>query len=129
MRLGWMRLRWPMSAGASATSRRTRLPPPRWPPTQARPSFSRFSSYSRATLICNIRFPGGDVLMKGSGVGVLGESLAQLAVAEHLRQLRKDLQMLLGGLFRNQQHENQSDRLAVGCVEGHCIGQAHEGAY
>src|SRR3954470_11340245 len=100
-----MRLRWPMRAGASFTSRRTRVPPPRWPPTQARPSFSRLSSYSRATLICNMRLPRGDVLMKGGDVSIAGEALAQLAIAEHLRQFGKDLQVLFGGLFRHQQHE------------------------
>ena len=37
--------------------------------------------------------------------------------------------MLLGGLFRHQQHEGHAHRLAVGSVEGHRAGDADECAH
>src|SRR6266496_4352209 len=107
-RLGWMRLRWPTSA--------------------ANPSLSRLSSYSCATLICNMGLPGGDVLMERARVGVGRELAAQLAVAQHLRELRQDSKVLFGRLLGHQQHENEIDGLAVGGVEGHGLSEAHKSA-
>src|SRR5258707_2329319 len=127
MRLGWMRLRWPTSAATPALSRRNRVAPPAFPPIQASPSFSRLSSYSCATLICNMRLPGGDVLMQRARIGVGREFLAQLAVAQHLCELGQDAQVLLGRLFRHQQQEDQTDGLAVGRVERNRLRQAHKG--
>src|SRR5450631_2552197 len=43
--------------------------------------------------------------------------VAKRLLAEHLRQLGKKLQMLLGRLLRHQQDEHLIDRLAVGRVE------------
>src|SRR5262245_35076131 len=117
MRFGWMRLRWPTNAADSVASARMTAPPPDFPPIQASSSFSAASSYSRATLVCNIRLPRGDELVEGGGVGDRGEALAQLPVAEHLRQLAEDLEMLLGRLLRHEQHEDQVHRAAVGRVE------------
>src|SRR6266571_3423818 len=105
-RLGWMRLRWPTSAAASVLSRRSRVAPPAFPPSQANPSLSRLSSYSCATLICNMGLPGGDVLMERARVGVGRELAAQLAVAQHLRELRQDSKVLFGRLLGHQQHEH-----------------------
>jgi hypothetical protein len=36
--------------------------------------------------------------------------------------------VLLGGLLRHEQHEDQAHRVAVGCVERHRLRQPHEGA-
>src|SRR5258705_8999538 len=117
MGLGWMRLRWPPSAATPALSRRSQAAPPAFPPIQASPSFSRLSSYSCATLICNMRLPRGDVLMERARIGAGREFLAQLAVAQHLCELGQDAQVLLGRLLRHQQQEHEADGLAVGGVE------------
>src|SRR6267378_679058 len=126
MRLGWMRLRCPTSAATPVLSRQSLVAPPAFPPIQANPSLSRLSSYSCATLICNMRLPGGDVLMQRARIGVGREFLAQLAVAQHLCELGQDAQVLLGRLFRHQQQEDQADGLAVGRVERNRLRQAHE---
>src|SRR5919109_2024248 len=106
MLFGWVRLRWPMTEAACAASRRTVVPPSR-PAIQASASASRVSSCSRATLTCSIRLPGGDELVQGGRVGRPAHGFAQGLVAEHLRELGEDLQMLLGGLLRDEQHEHQ----------------------
>src|SRR6195256_2247188 len=110
MRLGWMRLRWPTSAAAPVLSRQSLVAPPVFPPIQANPSLSRLSSYSCATLICNMRLPGGDVLMKRARIGVGREFLTQVAVAQHLCELGQDAQVVLGCLLRDQQQEHDADR-------------------
>src|SRR5438105_5705706 len=127
MLLGWVRLRWPMREAACAASRRTVVPPSR-PAIQASESASRVSSCSRATLTCSIRLPRGDQLVQGRRVGGLAHRFAQRLVAEHLRELGQDLQMLFGRFFRNQQHEHQRHRAAVGRVEGHRLREADERA-
>src|SRR5258705_7870182 len=96
--LGWVRLRWPISAAAAADSRRTAVRPSR-PATQASESASRLSSCSCATLTCSIRLPSGDDLVERRRVGGAGERLAQRAVAEHLRQFGEDLEVFLGGVL------------------------------
>src|SRR6266496_2310163 len=128
MRLGWMRLRCPTSAATPVLSRQSLVAPPAFPPSQANPSLSRLSSYSCATLICNMGLPGGDVLMERARVGVGRELAAQLAVAQHLRELRQDSKVLFGRLLGHQQHENEIDGLAVGGVEGHGLSEAHKSA-
>src|SRR2546427_10897790 len=127
MLLGWVRLRWPISDAALAASRRTAVPPSR-PAIQASDNASRLSSCSRATLTCSIRLPRRDQLVKGTGVRRPAHRLAQRLVAEHLRELGKDLQVLLGRLFGNQQHEYQADGIAVGGVEGHRLRGPQERA-
>src|SRR5213593_1276270 len=126
MRLGWMRLRWPTSAATPVLSRQSLIAPPAFPPIQANPSLSQLSSYSCATLICNMRLPGGDVLMKRARVGIGRKFLAQVTVAQHLRELGQDTQVLLGRLFRHQQQEHETDGFAVGRVEGNRLCQAHK---
>src|SRR5215470_3135806 len=121
-----MRLRWPTSAATSVLSRRSSVAPPAFPPIQASPSFSRLSSYSCATLICNMRLPGGYVLMYRACIGIVEESLAQFPVAQHLSELRKHAQVLLGCLLGYQEQEHQGGRLAVGRVERHRLGEADE---
>src|SRR5262245_15977358 len=127
MLLGWVRLRWPISAAAAAASLRTAVPPSR-PAIQASESASRLSSCSRATLTCSIRFPRGDELVQLRGARGARHGLAQRAVGEHLRQLGKDLQVLLGRLLGNEQHESEADRLSVGRVERHRLRQAEQRA-
>src|SRR5213078_4285857 len=126
MRFGWMRLRCPTSVATPVLSRQSLVAPPAFPPIQANPSLSRLSSYSCATLICNMRLPGGDVLMKRARVGIGRKFLAQLAVAQHLCELGQDAQVLLGRLFRHQKQEHEADGLAVGRVEWNRLCQAHE---
>src|SRR5215472_2706176 len=129
MRLGWMRLRCPTSAATSVLSRRSGVAPPALPPIQASPSFSLLSSYSCATLICNMRLPGGDVLVNRARVRIARELLAELAIAEHLGKLREHAQVLLGRLLGNEKKEHQVHRLAVGRIERHGLGEANECAH
>src|SRR2546430_6565965 len=125
MRLGWMRLRCPTSAATPVLSRQSLVAPPAFPPIQASPSLSRLSSYSCATLICNMRLPGGDVLMQSARIGGGREFLGHAPVAQHLCELGQDAQGLLGRLLRHQQQEHQIDRLAVGCVGRNPFRPAH----
>src|SRR5262245_1723416 len=118
MRFGWMRFRWPTNAADSVASWRMTAPPPALPRIQESRSRSRLSSWSRATLVCNIRLPRGDVLVERGRVRRGGKALPQIAVAEHLRELGQDLEMLLGRLLRHEEHEDQVDRAAVGRDEG-----------
>src|SRR5581483_4299711 len=119
--------RWPISEAAATASRRTAVPPSR-PATQASESASRLSSCSRATLTCSIRLPVGDELVERRRVGGGAHGVAQRAIAEHLRELGKDLQVLLGRLFGHEEHEDEGDRRAVGRVERNRLCQADEGA-
>src|SRR5579859_1831376 len=125
MLFGCVRLRWPISDAESAASRRTALAAPR-PATHASDSGSRLSSCSRATSTCSIRLPCADQLMQGRCIGRLPHRLAQALVAEHLRKLRKDLEMLLGRLLGHKQHEDQRHGLAVGRIERHGLRQAEK---
>ena len=52
---------------------------------------------------------------------------AEGVVGEHLGDLRQDLQVLLGDVVRDQQEEQQVDRLAVRRLERDRLGQAHKG--
>src|SRR5215510_14680363 len=126
MRFGWMRFRWPTNAADSVASWRMTAPPPALPRIQESRSRSRLSSWSRATLVCNIRLPRGDVLVERGRVRRGGKALPQIAVAEHLRELGQDLEMLLGRLLRHEEHEDQVDREAIGRVEGHRHLEAQE---
>src|SRR6267378_2630173 len=129
MRFGWMRLRWPTSAATPVLSRQSRVAPPAFPPIQASPSFSRLSSYSCATLICNMRLPGSDVLMDGACVGIFREPCPQLAVAQHLGKLREHAQMLLRRLLGHEEQEHQTHRFSVGRVERHRLSEAHKSTH
>src|SRR5437899_11132498 len=126
MRLGWMRLRWPTSAATPVLSRQSLVAPPVFPPIQANPSLSRLSSYSCATLICNMSLPGVEAIMKRARIGVCRKFLAQLTAAQHLCELGQYAQVLLGRLFRHQQQEHEADGLAVGRVERNRLCQTHK---
>src|SRR5689334_18435408 len=121
-----MRLRCPTSDATSVLSRLSGVAPPAFPPTQASPSFSRLASYSCATLICNMRLPSGDVLVKRARVRIAGKLRAQLAVAQHLGELGEHAQMLLGRVLGHEQQKHEADRFAVGRVERHGLGEANE---
>src|SRR5437879_13893642 len=119
MLLGWVRLRWPTREAALAAPRRTAVPPSR-PAIQASDVAARLSSCSRATVTCSIRLPRRDQLVKGPGVRRPAHRLAQRLVAEHLRELGKDLQVLLGRLDRKSTRLNSSHRCisyAVFCLK------------
>src|SRR5664279_1885229 len=66
--------------------------------------------------------------MQRRGVRSGGELFTKNPVGEHLRQLGEQLQMVLVGGFRHQQHKYQADRLAVGCVKLHRRLEANERA-
>ena len=68
-------------------------------------------------------------LVQGCAVGRRRHGVAQRAVAEHLGEFGKDLQVLLGRVLGYQQREDQPDGLAVGRFEGHRLRQAHERAH
>src|SRR6185503_7243775 len=104
MLLGWVRFRWPISAADATASRCTEALLSR-PAIQASESASLFASCNRVTLTCRIRLPGGYELVQGACVARRGHRVAQHAVAEQLRQLGEDLQVLLGGLLGDQENE------------------------
>src|SRR5258706_1619553 len=121
-----MRLRSPTSAATSPLSRLRRVAPPALPPIQASPSLSRLSSYSCAMLICNMRLPCGDVLVESTGIGLVGELVAQFPVTEHLRELGKDAQVQLGRLFGYEKQKDQIHRVSVRSIECHGPCEADE---
>src|SRR5689334_22231299 len=129
MRLGWMRLRCPTSAATSVLSRRSGVARPALPPIQASPSFSLLSSYSCATLICNMRLPSGDVLVDGARVRIARELFSEIAVAQHLGKLGEHAEVLLGCLLGHEEQEHQAHRLAVGRVERNRLREANEGSH
>src|SRR5260221_3104849 len=55
-----------------------------------------------------------------------GELLAKRLVTEHLRELRQQLKVFLGGVFRHQQHEYLRHRPAVGSVERDRLLRSYE---
>jgi hypothetical protein len=56
----------------------------------------------------------------------MSPALAHFAVRQQLGNFRKNFQVLLGGLLRHQQEDQQRYRLAVGRFERNGFGQAHE---
>src|SRR5204863_271067 len=127
MAFGWVRLRWPISEADAAASRRTAEALSR-PATQVSDSASRLSSCSRATSTCSIRTPSGDQVVQVGRVGGLDHRLAQRLVAEHLRELGEDLQVLFRRLLRHQQHEGEADGIGVRRVERHRLAETEERA-
>lgn len=57
------------------------------------------------------------------------EQFAEGLVAEHLGELGENLQMMFVGLLRNQQHKQQTNRLAIGRIELHGLGESDESAH
>src|SRR5690606_36430109 len=119
---------WPISPSGELEMRSgaiLRAPPAR-PATHSSWSFSRLTSNSRAALRCGMGSPFADQPMDFVHVAFGEQLVAQRLVAEHLRQLGKDLQVQVGGLFGNQEDEDQVHRLAVRRIEGNWLAQAHE---
>src|SRR3989338_4542428 len=81
------------------------------------------SSNSCRTLTCLMEtsrraVPVVEQLMNTGAVFAGEQAIAELRVAEHLRQFREDLQMQIGGALGYQQHENQISRLAARRIKG-----------
>src|SRR5436190_1663708 len=127
-RNGWMKFMWPTwpIVGLSAASPvSTRLPPSR-PAIQRSCRRSWLSATSRSTLTCR-RCVSADTSGHGDPaayriprrrrVGRGGKTLAERALAEHLRELGEQLEVLLGRVLRHEQHEHLVDRATVGRVE------------
>ena len=66
--------------------------------------------------------------MQRRRVGRRRERLAEPLLGEHLGELGEELQVLLGRVLRNEQHEDVADRAAVGRVERDRRLEAREGA-
>src|SRR5688572_1884650 len=124
-----MKLRWPISPFEESlvSSLLRSLVPPRRPATQASLSFSLLSSNNRAMLSCGMGLPVGDDLVQFCGRAHAHKTLAQRFVAEHLRELGKDLQVQIAGAVRHEQHEYQADVLPVRCIERYRLLHPHEG--
>src|SRR3989338_840889 len=65
-------------------------------------------------------------LMNAGAIFAGEQAIAELRVAEHLRQLPKNLQMQIGGALGYQQHKNKIYRLAVRCIKGNRVSGFHE---
>src|SRR4051812_23127255 len=66
--------------------------------------------------------------MQDARIGRRAHRVAQSLVAEHLRELGENLQVLFGRLLRNEQHEDQRHRMAVGRIERYWLGEAEQPA-
>src|SRR3972149_11255979 len=123
-----MKLRWPISPRDESlvSSLLRTLAPPLRPATHSSFSFSRLPSNNRAMLTCAMRLPVGYQLVHLRRGGCARHPLAERLVAEHLRQLGEDLQVHVGRAVRNQQHEYEPHRLAVGGIELDRVVHAHQ---
>src|SRR5262250_1274268 len=72
------------------------------------------------------RLPGAEQRLELVRRRRRGETLAECTLEEHRGNLREQLQMQLGGLFGNEEHEDLAHRLAVRGIEGNRRFQAHE---
>src|SRR5512143_298672 len=146
IRNGWMKFMWPTwpIVGLSAASPvSTRLPPWR-PATHVMPRRCWLSAKNFSTLTCRImapsaltyvlpllrsrNLPAAEHVVDRLRVRRGGEALAERLLREHLREFGEELQMLLGGVLGDEQHEHLRDRLAVGRVEGDRCAQPRERA-
>src|SRR5690349_11822780 len=130
-----MKFMWPTrpTVGFSAASPVITRLPPLLPAAQAKLSFAWLSEKSCSTLICGMEAvrvaEGGDCTQPGPftlrrpALEYLvqrdrrrrgQQALALRLVAEHLRELRQDLQMPVGRLLRHEQREDRRHPAAVG---------------
>ncbi len=65
--------------------------------------------------------------MKGLTIFFSVEAFTRVPVGQQLRYLRQDFQMLLRGLFGNEQEDQQRHRLPIRRLESDRLSQAHEG--
>src|SRR3989338_7237130 len=70
--------------------------------------------------------PVVEQLMNAGAVFAGEQAIAELRIAEHLRQLTEDLEMQIGGALGYQQHENQIYRLAVRRIKWNRVGGFYE---
>src|SRR5258706_7577533 len=128
---GWMRFRCPMrpTPGLCRISPLNSRSLPATPAAHARPRRSRRASNSRCTLSRGIGRPLGDQPVGRLDVGRRGERLAQARVAEHLRELREELEVGLRRMLRDEHREHQPHGLAVGRLERDRGRGAYEGAH
>src|SRR5487761_180671 len=146
-RNGWIRFMCPTCpiVGRNSFSPTSSRPPPSRPASQTRPSRSRFCSRNVATLTWRIAsrprvgfgscaaasargHPMIEQFRDPAGVGGRDELVAKCTVGEHLGQLGQQLQVQIGRLLGNQQHEELRDRLAVRRLERNRRPQAGERA-
>src|SRR5258708_1713304 len=136
MRNGWMKFMWPTwpTAGFKPEPPVSTRLPPCFPPSQRSPNRSRLSAKSFSTLTWRIgapslrvtsfivfslrRTPLAEELREFGGARCRGQLVAERALRKHLRQFRQQLQVQVGRLFGNEEHEHLRHRLAVGRVEG-----------
>src|SRR5688572_13304747 len=102
--------------------------PPAAPAAHVSFSFSRLSSNNRAMLSCGMRLPLRDETVQIGRCRCCEELLAERLLAEHLRELREDLEVHVGGPVRHEQHEDDAHVLSVGRIERDRLAHAHERA-
>src|SRR5688572_7862317 len=105
IQFGWMKLRCPIKPLVEPliTSLLRSLPPPARPAAHASFSFSRLSSNNLAMLSCGMRLPlRNEAVQLGRGRR-REELLAEGLLAEHLRELREDLQVHVGRAVGDEQ--------------------------
>ncbi len=138
MRNGWMKFMWPtwpMVGRSSASPVSTRFPPWR-PATQWSPSRAWLSAKIRSTLtwrttpvppvmcapLARRRSCRGLPLIEqraqSGGIGGTPQAVAKARFGKHLGELREELQVLFGRVFRHQEHEHLGHGLAIRRVEG-----------
>src|SRR5271168_1018794 len=64
--------------------------------------------------------------MEAGGIAGDRKLVTEYTFAEHLGELRQELEMLFGRVFRHKQHEYLSDWLAVGRIEGNRLARSDE---
>ena len=66
--------------------------------------------------------------MEAGGIAGGRKLVPKCPFAEHLGELRQELQMLFGGVFRHEEHEYLCDRLAVRRIERNRLTRSYERA-
>src|SRR5690606_5592254 len=108
-RVGWIRLRWPTRSAGQMRSSGTDSIAARLPLTWVSCRGSRWISYSRWRLVCCMAAPVQEQLVDVRGVRGGLQGLAEVAVAEQLRQFGQQLEMGLVRLLGHEEHEQQAD--------------------
>src|SRR5918993_723640 len=102
--------------------------PPPVPAVHVSFSFSRLSSNSRAMLSCGMGLPLRDEPVQLGCVRRREQLLPERLLAEHLRELGKNLKVHVCRAVRHEQHEDDAHVLSVRGVEGYGLARAHYGA-
>src|SRR5688500_16241016 len=104
------------------------LAPPPVPAVHVSLSFSRLSSNSRAMLGSGMVLPLRDEPVQLGCVRRREQLLPERLLAEHLRELGKNLKVHVCRAVRHEQHENDAHVLSVRRVERYGLACAHYGA-